>query len=135
MRRAARADIGGIVGILKEHHGEHAFPFEFDPALVSIDVTAAIADPQWLCLVDGRSLFLGHWYRPPLVPVLIASEVMLKCDRPGVRQRFVTEFEQWAREQGCSFAALATTHSIPAFGRLYARDGYGLAEAQFVKVL
>lgn len=135
MRRATRADIGVIVAILQDHHAKRDFPFRFDPAVASIDIASAVADPQWLCLLDGRSLFLGRWHRPPFVPVLIASEVMLTCDRPGVRQRFVAEFEQWAREQGCSIAALATTHSIPAFGRLYARDGYGLAEAQFIKVL
>lgn len=135
MRRATRADVGVIVSILKAHHGEQAFPFPFDPAIASIDVVQAIADPQWLCLIEGGSLFLGHWHRPPLVPVLIASEVMLKCDRPGVRQRFVAEFERWAAAQGCQIAALATTHSIPAFGRLYSRDGYSLAEAHFVKVL
>lgn len=135
MRRATRADVGAIVAILKAHHAEHDFPFPFDVALASIDVAAAIEDPQWLCLVDGASLFLGHWHRPPFIPVLIASEIMLKCEQSGVREKFVAEFEGWATAQGCSLAALATTHSIPAFARLYRRAGYRLAEAHFVKVL
>jgi hypothetical protein len=135
MRRATRADIGTIVSVLKVHHAEHDFPFPFDAAQASIDVATAIEDEQWLCLVDGQSLFLGHWHRPPFVPVLIASEVMLRCEKPGMRKLFVAEFELWATAQGCSIAALATTHSIPAFARLYRRDGYRLAEAQFVKGL
>jgi hypothetical protein len=135
MRQATRADIGAMVGLLKEHHAEQAFPFSFDPAAASADLTHAIGDRHWLCLVADRSMFLGHCYRPPLVSVMVASEIMLKCSRPGTRRLFVDAFELWARERGCLLVTLATTHSIPAFGRLYGRDGYRLAEAQFIKVL
>lgn len=135
MRRATRADIPAIVALLWDHHVEQAFSFPFDPALASIDLAAAIEDDQWLCLIAERCVLLARCFRPPLVPVLVAAEVMLRCERPGIRKWFVDEFETWARAKGCSTAALATTHSAPAFGRLYRRDGYVQAEVTFAKDL
>lgn len=135
MRRAQRVDIPVIVALLRDHHAEHAFSFPFDPVVASIDLAAAIEDDQWLCLVADRSVLLAQCFRPSLVPIKIAAEVMLRCGRPGVRRQFVERFETWALMKGCAIARLATTHSVPAFGRLYQRDGYALAEATFTKVL
>lgn len=135
MRCATRADIPEIVALLRDHHAEQGFSFPFDSALVSIDVATAVESDHWLCLVAERCMLMARCFRPPFVPVQIAAEIMLRCERPGMRKQFVEQFEAWARARGCSIAALATTHSAPAFGRLYRRDGYAQAEVTFAKVL
>lgn len=143
IRRAVRDDIAAIVALLGRHHAERGqveLPFAFDPVVASIDAAEIIARPDWLCLVGDDAgavcgLFAATASRPLFAPVPVAIEIMLRCERPGLRAKFVAEFETWARGQGCGGATLASTHSFKPIGRLYARDGYLPAEMSFVKRL
>lgn len=136
MRRAVSADVPAIVALFGRHHAEQRFEFPFDPAQVSFDLSAAIVSRDWLCLFEPSDCALiAHVYRPPFLTVKVATEIMLRCERPKVGPEMRAALEQWAREQGCWSAALGTTHSARAFGRLYSRAGYLPAEWTFAKVL
>lgn len=135
MRTATRSDIPAMVALFKRHHGERAFAFPFDDALVAADIAAAIDNPDALCLVDEGCALVAVSFRPMFTPDRVAVEIMLRCEQPAVRPRLVETLEAWARERGCRRAALASTHSYEAFKRLYRRDGYVPAEMTFAKEL
>lgn len=137
IRRACRDDIPAIVSLLSRHHAERAsdFPFVFDPVLASMDIANILAAQNYICLITNRCALIGMVHRPLFVPQRVAIEIFLRCERPSVRKPMVETFETWARGQGCERAALGSTHRFPAFGRLYAADGYVPSEMTFAKSL
>ncbi|ETR79331.1 hypothetical protein X566_01560 [Afipia sp. P52-10] len=124
-----------MVALFQRHHEERAFTFAFNAALISMDLAAAIDDPNWLCLTADRCALVAFSYRPMFSPNKVATELMLRCERPRIRPQMIAHFENWARTRHCKQIALASTHAYEAFKRLYKRDGYAPAEMTFAKEL
>jgi GNAT superfamily N-acetyltransferase len=135
MKPATRSDIPAMVALLERHHVERAFAFPFDAALASMDLAAAIDNPEVLCLTDDGCILIAICSRPLGSPERIAIEIMLRCEQPAKRKPLVAAFESWARSRGCRRVSLSSTHDYEAFKRLYRPDGYTPAEMVFAKEL
>lgn len=135
MKHATRSDIPEMVALLERHHVERALPFPFDPALASMDLAAAIDNPEAYCLVDDGCILLAICSRPLGSPERIAVEIMLRCEQPAKRKPMLAAFEGWAHNRGCRRVSLSSTHDYKAFERLYRPDGYAPAEMIFAKEL
>lgn len=137
VRPATRGDIARIVSLMKVHHAEQQaignphFAWMFDPARVSMTVAGAIVSKGWLCLHGGKNLLLAHVTEDPLGAPPFAIERIVR----GNLNVLIPVFEGWARAQGCRTTILSTTYRHEAFGRLYRRFGYGLAETVYAKAL
>lgn len=135
IRAAVRDDIPALVSLAKRHHEEHAFPFRFDAARLSVTFATAIERPDWLCLTGDGAVLLAVSFESPLGAGRLATEWLLRAANADDRRALIVRYEQWARDMGCASISLACTERPETFGRLFRRHGFAFAEATFSKRL
>jgi len=134
IRPATRADIPAMLVELQKHHEEHAFTWRFDRVQLSLLCAHAISAPDWLALTGAGTLLLACWFDCEFGSGRHAIERIVRVP-PGALDAVLTEYERWARVNGCADATLGCVRRHAAFSRLYARKGYSVAETTFVKTL
>jgi len=112
----------------------------FDPAYAERSAKEWIDAPDRLALVLDlgrvRGMLCGSAFLSPLVPMKLAYEQVLWIDpiaRGSWAIKLIRSYEEWAKEQGCAGASLATIQEKGA-DKLYERLGYERAETHFMKV-
>lgn len=96
------------------------------------DKLALVLDLGGIC-----GMLCGAHVLSPLAPVKVAIEQVFWID-PAKRGRsaikMIAAYEEWAIDQGCNMATLATIQSKGA-DRLYSRLGYARAETHYAKAI
>jgi len=134
IRRATRDDIPAMLASLRKHHATHRFQWQFDRVRLSVLCASAIEADDCLALVGDGALLLARWFDCEFGSGRHAVERALWSEH-GQGPTLISEFEQWARSNGCVDAALSCMRRPDAFARLYGRLGYRVAETTFVKAL
>lgn len=119
---------------LQRHHEEHSFTWRFDRVRLSILCANAIEADDWLALVGDDALLLARWFDCEFGSGRHAVERLVRVPAGGLNE-MLYEYERWARENKCVDVALGCVRRHATFARLYARNGYAIAETTFVKTL
>jgi hypothetical protein len=135
IRRATSQDVARIVELFKLHHAEKGFEFPFNPARVSLAISNAITAKESLVLIGPSSVLMASCFDSPFGAGRLAIEHAVRAGTNDEFKEILSQYEQWARAQGCDRLSLSCTDRHATFARLYRRHGFALAESTFSKAL
>jgi hypothetical protein len=135
VRPATRGDLSVLLNECRAHHNERGLDFPFDQIRISITLIHAITAPDWLCLTGPRCILVASYFDSLFGAGRLAIEHLYRADHPRESEVLRSEYEAWARRNGCLKATLSSTWAHDAHERLYRRDGYLKAETVFAKTL
>lgn len=105
----------------------------FDFSLTSSDIEIFLLD------VDGTvvGMLVGAISQPLFSDDSMATELAwyISPDKRGGREAFqlIKTYEEWAKEQGCSFVTMVDIDSLNSLEKVYTKKGYKLTEKTYVK--
>lgn len=144
IRRADESDTADIAALLEEFHNQSPYKaIDTNPADISNWVRSALGEMGIAQVathkdeVVGVVLGLVHPY-PGNLKAMLATEYALYLQEPyrksGAGKALMGKFEQVAKQKGARLVMLgALGNNFEGPAKLYARSGYTLAEAHFVK--
>lgn len=124
--------------------GPTGFVFPFVPEYAARLAMRYLNAPGMLCIVHdvderAQGVLMAHAFEHDFGPVRLAQERVWWIDpahRGGTAaMRMLDWYEDWAAQQGCTFAGMAGMGDDPVVMKLYHRRGYRRAETHCLKAL
>src|SRR5262245_39885246 len=127
IRRGVEGDRSRVLAMAKAFHAACGLSFPFSAPMADALFRASLVEADRVCLVfapagEARGVLAAHAGMHQFAPVKVASEIMWWVDpeyRGGSSVRMLAAYEEWARERGCVYAAVAGLGADPLVGRLY----------------
>lgn len=150
IRRALPMDKNRVIELLADSRvgagfdRADGFVFPFDPAYAARLFVQHTSFEHMACFVydvDGtaQGVLMVVAFNHPFGPVRMAKESLWWIDpahRGGTAAiRMLNAYEAWARDQKCTFVAMAEMGADTSVATLYQRRGYKVAETHYLKAI